>query len=106
MNLVIGGLLPLLTYATRHTRIEGRIRCGPGSRWYRCSCNPAPAPGRGGVPGTTVQRGGSFPVAQLPPELAAQAVPVEPPAPVAGPPTRPWLAELLQDVAREREVSR
>jgi hypothetical protein len=110
MNLVIGVGLPLLlTYATRHTRIEGRDPLRAGVALVSLFLQPRTGYLGGEAfrsPGTTVQRGGSFPVAQLPPELAAHAVPVEPPAPVAGPPTRPWLAELLQDVAREREVSR
>jgi hypothetical protein len=112
-NLVIGVGLPLLlTYLTRHSRIEGRDPLRTGVALTALMLQPRTGylggePFR--VPGPTGQRGGRFPVAQLPAELrlpaAAPAPPRRPPrGPAAGGPARrgpaprgpqPWLAELL-----------
>jgi hypothetical protein len=100
MNLIIGVGLPLLlTYVTRHTRIEGRdpLRAGVALAGLLLQPRAGYLGGdayRSG--GTTVQRGGRFPVAQLP----AQLVPPPAPPPAPSPTTRPWLADLVQEVRR------
>lgn len=98
-NLVIGVGLPLLlTYLTRHSRIEGRDPLRAGVALAGLLLQPR-AGYLGGdpfrAPGPTTQRGGWFPVAELPPEL--RVPPPPPPARAAAPEPRPWLAELLHE---------
>ncbi|QSB14912.1 hypothetical protein JQS43_00505 [Natronosporangium hydrolyticum] len=99
MNLLIGiGLPLLLTYATRHTRIEGRDPLRAGVALVGLLVQP-----RDGYlgedsfrsPGATRQRGGRFPVAQLPAELVPAAPPPTQPPPAA----RPWLSDLVSNAA-------
>lgn len=103
MNLLIGVGLPLLlTYATRHTRIEGRDPLRAGMALAGLMLQPR-AGYLGGdafrARGAIRQRGGRFPVAQLPAELLP--APVHPAPPPAA--TRPWLAELVHDAAHRAE---
>lgn len=93
-NLVIGVGLPLvLTYLTRHTRVEGRDPLRAGVALAALLLQPR-AGYLGGdpfrAPGPTVQRGGRFPVAELPAPARVPAPP-EPP-----PPSQPWLSDLVR----------
>lgn len=99
-NLFIGVGLPLLlTYLTRHSRIEGRDPLRAGIALASLLLQPR-AGYLGGEPfktrGAAVQRGGPFPVALLPAEL--QPPPPSPPTRVPG--ARPWLADLVNDVGQ------
>lgn len=110
-NLLIGVGLPLLlTYATRHTRIEGRDPLRMGTALAGLLLQPrlgylGGEPFR--PPGGTWQRGGRFPVAQLPAELLpAEPPPASLPHPPAAPPGRVWLSDLVSSAAhRQRETS-
>lgn len=90
-NLVIGVGLPLaLTYLTRHTRVEGRDPLRAGVALAALLLQPRAGylgadPFR--APGPTVQRGGRFPVAELPAPAQIR---------VAEPSQQPWLADLLR----------
>lgn len=103
MNLVIGVGLPLLlTYATRHTRIEGRDPLRAGVALAGVMLQPR-AGYLGGEPHRAAdqirQRGGRFPVAQLPAEL----LPAPPaPPPVRASPSRPWVSDLVSSAAGRR----
>jgi len=110
-NLVIGVGLPLLlTYLARHSRVEGRDPLRAGVALAGLLLQPHTGYLGGDafrVPGPTRQRGGRFPVAQLPAELrvaiAPRPVPAAP-APAAGQGTgQPWLAELLRQAEGWRE---
>lgn len=100
MNLIIGiGLPLLLTYATRHSRIEGRDPLRAGVALASLLLQPR-AGYLGGeafkARGSTVQRGGTFPVAQLPAVLQ----PPPPSLPARAPGARPWLADLIGDASQ------
>lgn len=100
-NLIIGVGLPLLlTYATRHTRIEGRdpLRAGIALVALMMQSRTGylgDAPLRTARPVSS--RGGRFPVAELPPELLPEQLP--PPPPPRPTVEQPWLADLLQQAA-------
>jgi hypothetical protein len=111
-NLIIGVGMPLLlTYVTRHTRIEGRdpLRAGVALAALMMQSRTGylgDAPLRTARPVRT--RGGRFPVAQLPPALIppapvqatpARPRPATPQAGVVGGPGQPWLADLLERAA-------
>jgi hypothetical protein len=109
-NLVIGVGLPLLlTYVTRHTRIEGRDPLRAGVALTGLLLQPRAGylgddPFR--APGPTRQRGGRFPVAQLPAEFRPAAS-APPPAPVAAADPaagQPFLADLLQRATEGRRA--
>lgn len=95
-NLIIGVGLPLmLTYLTRHSRIEGRDPVRAGIALAALLLQPR-AGYLGGSPFRSAkpvrQRGGRFPVVDLPASVQ------QPPATT----TRPWLAELLTSAERQR----
>jgi hypothetical protein len=103
-DVVIGVGVPVaLTYATRHTRVEGRDPLRAAAALAVLLLRPRAgylngAPLRG--PRPVRVRGGSFPVAHLPAELAPPP-PQPPPPPVAAAPGRqPWVADLLAGTAR------
>lgn len=114
-NLIIGVGMPLvLTYATRHTRIEGRDPLRAGIALSALMLQPragylGDSPHRSPRPVET--RGGRFPVALLPPDLEPSLLPPPPPPPppaprVTRPPVaagsaQPWLADLLQQVGND-----
>jgi hypothetical protein len=107
-NLIIAVGMPLLlTYATRHTRIEGRdpLRAGialaalmlqPRTGYLGDNPHRTPRPVRA--------RGGRFPVAQLPPDLVTPPPPPPAPRPPDAQPasSQPWLADLLQQAANQK----
>lgn len=100
LNLVIGVGVPLLlTYATRHTRIEGRDPLRTGVALVGLMMQPRNGYLGGDAyraGGTTVQHDGRFPVAQLPAALS----PPDPPSPPSPAAARPWLSDLVQEVRR------
>lgn len=108
-NLVIGVGLPIaLTYATRHTRIEGRDPMRAGIALASLLLRPP----HGYLNGAPVRDGkawrtsaGHFPVARLPAALlpAPPAGGSAPPRPA--PPAR-WVSELVHDAARSAGRSR
>jgi hypothetical protein len=106
-NLVIGVGLPLLlTYLTRHSRIEGRDPLRAGVALAGLLLQPRTGY-LGGEPfrasGPVRQRGGRFPVAQLPAELRVRLpLPAPPATPPPGSGPRPWLAELVQQAEGRR----
>lgn len=103
-NLVIGVGLPLLlTYLTRHSRIEGRDPLRAGVALAGLLLQPRTGYLGGDAfraPGPTRLLGGRFPVAQLPAELrvaiAARPVPAAPATVADRVPGQPWLADLLR----------
>jgi hypothetical protein len=108
-NLIIGVGMPLvLTYVTRHTRIEGRDPLRAGVALAALMLQPRSGY-LGDVPHRTPRpvhtRGGRFPVAQLPPGLVAYVPPPATTSPVSPPAgdepatNQPWLADLLQQAA-------
>jgi hypothetical protein len=124
-NLIIGVGLPLmLTYVTRHTRIEGRDPLRAAVALTSLLLQPSTGYLRGGPVKTrkpVKQRGGRFPVAALP-QLAGLPYPTEPPTTLAQPAYLPrhahseapppeqsagkprtgrWLTELIEE-AKER----
>jgi hypothetical protein len=98
-NLIIGVGMPLvLTYVTRHTRIEGRDPLRAGIALAALMIQPrngylGDAPHKTHRP--VRQHGGRFPVAELPPALI-------PKAPPPATDTRPWLGDLLEQARRRR----
>ena len=113
-NLLVGAGVPVaLTYATRHTRIEGRDPV----RTAVAVASQLTRPSGGYLNGAPVRhprplrlRGGHFPVAGLPAALAPQA-PAPPDRPAGpgggaapgGPPRAGrWVADLVADAARAR----
>ena len=103
-DVVIGVGVPVaLTYATRHTRVEGRDPLRAAAALAVLLLRPRAGYLNGaslGAPRPVRVRGGSFPVAHLPAELAPPP-PQPPPPPVAAAPGRqPWVADLLARTAR------
>jgi hypothetical protein len=101
-NLIIGVGLPLLlTYVTRHSRIEGRdpLRAGIALAALMMQSRTGYL---GDAPLRTARpvriRGGWFPVAELPAALLPPPPPT-PPGPAAQPAAQPWLSDLLQQAA-------
>lgn len=104
VNLVIGiGIPVVLTYATRHTRIEGRDPLRAAIALVSLLLQP-----RGGylngVPVNPARRrrlrSGHIPVTPLPPALQPSPPPDPPPPPSPPPGPRRWVADLVGEAAR------
>jgi hypothetical protein len=97
-NLVIGVGIPVaLTYATRHSRVEGRDPLRAGVALAGLLLRPRAGHLGGGplrAPRPVLVRGGAFPVGGLPAARLPSPPPPPPPADAAG----RWLAELVAEL--------